>query len=216
MPHASSSRPAGTRWALIVIDVQNDFCAGGALAVPDGDRVIAPLNGYIEQAVADKAPIYASRDWHPPVTSHFARYGGIWPVHCVQETPGAGFHPALRLPADTIVVTTGDDPDLPGYSAFEGHLPAGATLAADLRERGITDLYIGGLATDYCVKHTVLDGLAAGFHVAVLGDAIAGVNVRPDDSDAALAEMRGRGAALVTGRLHAQDSPRSGERTAPR
>jgi nicotinamidase/pyrazinamidase len=201
----SDPRPeaAQPRWALLVIDVQNDFCAGGALAVPDGNRVIAPLNRYVEQAVAGRAPIYASRDWHPAVTGHFAPYGGTWPVHCVQETPGASFHPQLRLPDDAVVVTKGDDPGLPGYSAFDGRVPGGASLAADLRARGITGLYVGGLATDYCVKHTVLDGLAAGFHVAVLEDAIAGVNVQPGDSSAALAEMTGSGAVLVSGRAGA-------------
>ena len=199
----SDARPQSERpqWALLVIDVQHDFCSGGALAVPDGNRVIAPLNRYVEQAVAAHAPIYASRDWHPAVTSHFAQYGGTWPVHCVQETPGARFHSELQLPDDAIVVTKGDDPSFPGYSAFDGRVPAGASLAADLRTRGVTDLYIGGLATDYCVKHTVLDGLAAGFHVAVLEDAIAGVNVQPGDSSAALSEMTAGGARLVSGRV---------------
>jgi nicotinamidase/pyrazinamidase len=193
-----SGRP---RWALLVIDVQLDFCAGGALAVPDGDRVVEPLNRYIEEAVAGHAPVYASRDWHPAVTSHFAQYGGTWPVHCVQATPGAGFHPRLRLPDDAVVVTKGDDPSLPGYSAFDGRVPGGASLAADLRTRGVTELYVGGLATDYCVKHTVLDGLAAGFQVAVLEDAVAGVNVQPGDSSTALAEMTSGGARLAGGRV---------------
>ena len=185
------------RLALLLVDVQNDFCPGGALAVPNGDRVVTALNGYIQDAVAQGAPIYASRDWHPVVTSHFRQYGGQWPAHCIQNTEGAEFHPNLKLPPPTIVVTKGEDPERAGYSAFEGHTAEGKTLLADLRQRQVAHLYVGGLATDYCVKHSVLDARAAGIQVTVLEDAIAGVDMEPGDSARAIAEMIDAGAVVA-------------------
>jgi len=182
------------RSALLIVDVQRDFCPGGALAVPNGDRVVSALNHYIQDAMARGVPIYASRDWHPSVTSHFKEYGGEWPVHCVQETAGAQFHPDLRLPASTIIVSKGENPDRPGYSAFEGHTQEGKTLQQDLRGRHVDHLYIGGLATDYCVRASVLDALKSGLTVTILQDAIAGVDVRPGDSARAITEMRDAGA----------------------
>jgi nicotinamidase/pyrazinamidase len=187
-------RPADS--ALFIVDAQNDFCAGGALAVPGSEQVVQALNRHIEDAASRGLPVYASRDWHPPVTDHFEKYGGTWPVHCVQETPGARFHPGLRLPPAATVITKGDRPDRHGYSAFEGHTPQGRALLADLQARGITHLYVGGLATDYCVKHTVLDALASGLRVTVLEDAISGVDVTAGDSARALAEMRAKGAEV--------------------
>jgi nicotinamidase/pyrazinamidase len=184
------------RTGLLVVDVQNDFCPGGALAVRGGDRVIPPLNRYIDEAVAQGHPVYASRDWHPPVTRHFQAYGGEWPVHCVADSSGAAFHDDLRLPPSAIVITKGEDPDHPGYSAFHGRTPDGKPLLADLRARGVEHLMVGGLATDYCVKQSVLDALASGFQVTVLGDAVAGVDVAPGDSERALAEMRAAGAKV--------------------
>jgi nicotinamidase/pyrazinamidase len=183
--------------ALLVVDVQKDFCPGGALPVPDGDQVVQVLNQYIVDASARGWPVYASRDWHPPVTRHFQPYGGQWPPHCVQNTEGANFHPHLRLPAFTIVISKGQDPDTPGYSALQGHTPDGTLFLEDLRERRMEHLYVGGLATDYCVKHSVLDLLRAGLAVTVLGDAIAGVDVQPGDSARALADMRKAGADVV-------------------
>jgi nicotinamidase/pyrazinamidase len=183
--------------ALLVVDVQNDFCPGGALAVPSGNRVVGALNGYIARAVEHGLTVYASRDWHPATTTHFKAYGGPWPPHCVQGSEGARFHPDLRLPPDAVVVTKGEDPASPGYSAFEGHLPGGRRFGTDLRDRGVTHLYVGGLATDYCVRQSVLDGLSAGLTVTVLADAIAGVD--REDSARALAEMRERGAEVATG-----------------
>ena len=194
-----SSTAGAERRALLVVDVQNDFCTGGALAVPGSEHVIAHLNRSIEDAQRKRIAIYASRDWHPAVTNHFADYGGTWPVHCVQDSAGARFHPDLVLPPDTIVVTKGEDQRLPGYSAFDGHTDDGTSLGADLRARGITHLVVGGLATDYCVKHSVLDALSSGLQVTVLEDAIAGVDVHPGDSDQALKEMRERGAQVVKG-----------------
>jgi nicotinamidase/pyrazinamidase len=185
------------RTALLVVDLQNDFCAGGALAVPNADRVVSALNQYIGEAVAHGVSIYASRDWHPLLSNHFKPYGGPWPVHCVKDTDGARFHPNLRLPATAIAITKGEDSASPGYSAFEGHTPGGKPLLADMRERGIGELYVGGLATDYCVKHSVLDALSAGLQVTLLEDAIAGVD--SEDSARAIVEMRHRGACVMAG-----------------
>jgi nicotinamidase/pyrazinamidase len=185
------------RDALLVVDVQNDFCAGGALAVPHADRVVAALNRYIGEAVAKGVTIYASRDWHPAVTRHFKAFGGEWPVHCVKGTPGAAFHKDLRLPRDTIVISKDVGPDSHGYSAFEGTTPDGSSFGEDLARRGIEHLYVGGLATDYCVQHSVLAALDEGFDVTVLEDAIAGVNLDPEDSARALDRMRQRGAIVL-------------------
>jgi nicotinamidase/pyrazinamidase len=185
------------RAALLVVDVQKDFCPGGALAVPGGDRVVPALNRHIARAVERRWPVYASRDWHPPVTSHFRQYGGEWPPHCVENTEGAGFHEDLNLPPSAIVITKGQDPDHPGYSAFQGRTPEGRELLDELRHRQVKHLYVGGLATDYCVKHSVLDAMKAGLEVTVLADAVAGVNLRPDDSARAIEEMRAAGAEVV-------------------
>ena len=186
-----------SRSALLIVDVQNDFCPGGALPVPGGDRVVPSLNRYVADAAERGMPVYASRDWHPAVTRHFKGYGGEWPPHCVQNTNGGRFHPDLELPASTIVVSKGQDPDKPGYSAMEGYTPDGKTLLADLRQRQVEHLYVGGLATDYCVRQSVLDALQEGFAVTVLQDAIAGIDARPGDTDRALAEMRDAGATLA-------------------
>ncbi|MFI5274044.1 MAG: isochorismatase family protein [Ktedonobacterales bacterium] len=175
--------------ALLIVDVQNDFCPGGALAVPSGDAVVPVLNDYIARAQAAGIPIFASRDWHPASTRHFVTQGGRWPVHCVRETPGAAFHPDLRLPAGTPIVTKGTSTDDDGYSMFEGTLPGGEPLLDALRARGITRLHAGGLATDYCVRATVLDALRNGFAVGLLADAIRAVNVAPGDDQRAIAEM---------------------------
>jgi len=188
----------GSPSALLIVDVQNDFCPGGALAVPEGDRVVPVLNRAAEAAAAEGWPVYASRDWHPPETRHFKDFGGPWPRHCVRDTPGAAFHPALRLPPGTIVVTKGEDPGADGYSAFEGRTPEGGGLLEDLQRRGVRHLYVGGLATDYCVKRSVLDARQHGFDVTVLTDAIAAVNVQPGDEERALEEMRQAGARLAT------------------
>lgn len=198
-----------SRAGLLIVDVQNDFCAGGALAVPDSARVVSALNRYIDDAVANGMTIYASRDWHPAVTSHFETFGGTWPAHCLQGTDGAGFHPDLRLPSTAIVITKGEEPNSPGYSAFEGHTPGGTLFLAELRERGIDHLYIAGLATDYCVKHSVLDARSAGLKVTILEDGIAGVDARPGDSARAIRHMRESGADVVTSLGSLIDEPSS-------
>jgi nicotinamidase/pyrazinamidase len=186
------------RDGLVLVDVQNDFCPGGSLAVPEGDRVVPVLNGYVQRFLAAGAPIFASRDWHPARTKHFRADGGLWPPHCVQGTPGAAFHAGLTVPAAAVVVSKGMDPDQDAYSAFQGEDPAGRPLAVALAERGVRRLYVGGLATDYCVRATVLDALRQGFEVLVLADAVRAVDGVSGDGDRAIAEMRQAGARLVT------------------
>jgi len=183
--------------ALLLVDVQNDFFAGGALAVPNADGVLPPLNRYIAEAVDHRMPVYASRDWHPAVSSHFKKYGGPWPPHCVQGSAGARFHDDICLPPALTVITKGDDFASSGYSDFEGHTGAGTPFLADLRARGISHLYVGGVATEYCVRYTVMDALAAGLRVTVLQDAIAGIDA--EDSERALAEMLEGGAEFAPG-----------------
>lgn len=183
--------------ALILVDVQNDFCPGGALGVPGGDAVVEPLNRAAAAFAAAGLPIIATRDWHPPHTRHFQPFGGPWPVHCVQGSQGAAFHSDLRLPAETLLLYKGIDEQRDGYSAFDGVSETGTTLAQLVAEKGINHLCIGGLATDYCVRTTVLDALAHGLTVTVLTDAIAGVDLQPGDSERALAEMRAAGARML-------------------
>jgi nicotinamidase/pyrazinamidase len=184
--------------ALVLVDVQNDFCPGGSLAVPEGDRVVPVLNRYIARFREAGAPIFATRDWHPPKTRHFQAYGGAWPPHCVQGTPGAEFHPALEVPKDAVVVSKGMDPEQDAYSGFQAEDERGVAFGTLLQARGVRRLYVGGLATDYCVKATVLDARRAGFEVRVLADAVRAVDVQPGDGARALAEMQEAGAQLVT------------------
>ena len=200
---------AGSGSALLIIDVQKDFCAGGALAVPNGDRVVPPLNRYITDAIARGWPIYASRDWHPVVTKHFRQYGGEWPPHCVQGTEGAAFHDDLKLPPSAIVISAGASQDSDGYSAFEGRLSDGTPFLDHLRERGVGHLYVGGLATDYCVKHSVLDARRADLEVTVLTDAIAGIDVNAGDAERALEEMRAAGAHISSHKASKSQATRS-------
>jgi nicotinamidase/pyrazinamidase len=176
---------------LVVVDVQNDFCPGGALAVPEGDKIVPILNKYIERFEKARAPIIFTRDWHPFDHSSFREQGGPWPPHCIQNSKGAEFHPELFMPVGAEVVSKADRKD-EAYSFFQG-----TDLAAKLHQRGITRLLVGGLATDYCVKETVLDGLEHGFEVFHLDDASRGVNVSPDDSDRALREMVAMGAKRI-------------------
>jgi nicotinamidase/pyrazinamidase len=186
-----------SRDALVVVDVQNDFCPGGALGVPDGDRVVPALNRYAERFAVKGAPVLATRDWHPPRTKHFKAWGGVWPPHCVQDTPGAAFHPDLILPAGTEIVSKGMDPELDAYSAFQAETAGGMPFAVVLGERGIGRLFVGGLATDYCVKATALDALKEGFEVVVLDDAVRAVDLGAGDGERAMAEMRAAGAQVT-------------------
>jgi len=179
------------RRALIVVDVQNDFCPGGALAVPAGDEVVAPLNNLIEEFLSRGEPVYKSRDWHPRKTKHFAAYGGTWPVHCVQDTRGAEFHPELIDDPHIRVVSKGMG-DEDNYSAFDG-----TDLAERLREQNIEEVWVGGLATDYCVKNTVLDALREGFKVKAVADAMRAVEFQPGDGERAITEMQQSGAEII-------------------
>ena len=184
--------------ALLIVDVQNDFCPGGALAVAEGHTVVPLLNQYMERAATAGVPIFASRDWHPAHTAHFREHGGQWPPHCVQGTPGAEFHPDLRLPEGTVVVSKGMNPVDEGYSLFEGKLEDGRDALTALRDLGVTRVHVGGLATDYCVRATTLDALAARFDVFLLEDAIRAVEVQPGDGARAIEEMRAAGAVPET------------------
>ena len=177
--------------ALLVVDVQNDFCPGGSLAVNEGDQVVAPLNQLIQEFLENGEPVFRSRDWHPSQTKHFADYGGTWPVHCVQNTRGAEFHPDLMVDnrIHTISKGLGDEDS---YSAFDG-----TDLDAQLKELGVEEVWIGGLATDYCVKNTVLDALKSGFKVKALEDAMRAVNLSPEDGERAISEMRQAGAEII-------------------
>ena len=183
--------------ALLVVDMQIDFCPGGSLAVPGGDAIIPVINRYIEIFRAQGVPVIATRDWHPPVTSHFREFGGLWPSHCVQESEGARFHPALKLPEDVIIVSKGMDPSRDDYSSFRAILETGGFLQDLLKEKGVTKLFICGLATDYCVRETSLDALHAGLAVTVLKDAVRGVDLKADDSARALEEITTAGAVLA-------------------
>lgn len=183
---------------LFVVDVQNDFCPGGSLAVQEGDAVVPVLNQYMERATAAGMPIFASQDWHPERTHHFAAYGGRWPVHCVQGTPGAALHSDLRLPRGTQIIVKGMSTQDEGYSAMEGQLPDGRNVVDELRRLGAQRVYVGGLTTDYCVRTTVLDALAAGFDTYLLIDATRAVDVAPGDGERAIREMIESGAHVET------------------
>ena len=178
--------------ALIVVDVQNDFCPGGSLAVAHGDEVVKPLNKLAGEFMDRGELVFKTRDWHPARTKHFQTYGGAWPVHCVQNTVGAKFHPDLIDDPRITVISKGIDENADGYSGFDG-----TNLAQILREQGVEEVWVGGLATDYCVKHTVLDALHEGFAVKALADAMRPVNVNPEDGQQAIAEMRKAGAEIV-------------------
>lgn len=183
--------------ALIVVDVQNDFCPGGSLAVSRGDEVVPVLNRVIERFTKAAMPIFATRDWHPERTSHFKDHGGPWPAHCVQGTNGAEFHPGLTLGDGVVMVSKGMAADEDSYSGFQAIDSTGTPLAELLRRKGIERIFVGGLATDYCVKQTVLDGLKEGFKVVLLKDSIRAVNLSPQDGELAIHEMVKAGATTV-------------------
>ena len=179
--------------ALLITDIQKDFLPGGALPVTDGDEIIPVLNGYIRRFEEAKAHVLASRDWHPPNHMSFKAQGGPWPPHCIQQTDGAKFSPALKLPSHTVVISKATDPKREAYSAFDG-----TNLANELRTLGVRRLFVGGLATDYCVVNTVLDACKLGFETVVLMDATLGINVEPGDVDRAVETMLKNGAKQAT------------------
>jgi len=184
--------------ALLIVDLQNDFCPGGALPVSEGDGIVPRLNDYIGLFREAGRPIVATRDWHPPQTTHFVTQGGPWPPHCIQDTPGAQFHPDLALPEDTLVVSKGMGAAEDAYSAFDARDDQGRPLAQRLRELGVTHLYVGGLALDYCVKASALDAITQGLGATVLIDATRAVNVNPHDAELALEDLVRSGVVLAT------------------
>lgn len=179
--------------ALIITDIQNDFLPGGALPLKEGDLVIPALNEYTKIFRKSNATVVASRDWHPPNHMSFKERGGIWPAHCVQGTRGAEFSTLLKVPEGTIIVSKATDPDKEAYSVFDG-----TGLAEKLNELKITRIFVGGLATDYCVVNTVIDARRLGLDAVVLSDATKGINVNPGDVDKALETMLKLGASQMT------------------
>jgi nicotinamidase/pyrazinamidase len=175
--------------ALLVIDFQNDFCPGGALAVEEGDQIAEPI-GRLAQRFDH---VFATRDWHPPDHSSFETEGGSWPVHCVQGTPGAELHPAMDEIEIDATVDVGREREDQGYSGFEK-----SNLAELLRERGVEQIAVGGLATDYCVRASAIDACHEGFDVTVVEDAIRAVDVDPGDGERAIEDMKAAGAKIAT------------------
>jgi nicotinamidase/pyrazinamidase len=176
--------------ALIIVDFQNDFTPGGALAVTDGDRIADRVNELAADPRFDL--VVATRDWHPADHGSFAERGGPWPVHCVQGSEGAELHPSLDQSRVDVIVDKGTDPDTEGYSGFDG-----TTLAELLRERDVDSVTLVGLATDYCVKSTALDALRQGLEVTVDSAGVRGVDVHEGDSERALEQVRGAGAKVA-------------------
>jgi nicotinamidase/pyrazinamidase len=177
------------REALLIIDVQNDFIPGGALAVPDGDEIIGPVGELLDSGRFEL--VVATRDWHPPDHASFRDQGGPWPPHCVQGTEGAEIHDSIPRERIDVIVDAGYEPQLEGYSGFEA-----TPLGEILREHEIDRVTVVGLATDYCVKHTALDALANGFAVEVVTEAIRGIDAEPGDSERALAELADAGSTI--------------------
>lgn len=180
-----------------MVDVQNDFCPGGALAVREGDMVVPIVNALAALVTRAGGPVFASRDWHPEASRHFAVHGGPWPRHCLQQSAGAQFHPALRLPPGTTVVTKGDSLDDEGYDAFEGRTSDGRGLADALRAAGVRRVLVAGLATDYCVRASALGAVAAGFETVLIEDGVRPVDVSAGDGARAIAEMRAAGVKVT-------------------
>jgi nicotinamidase/pyrazinamidase len=179
--------------ALVVVDVQVDFLPGGSLAVPDGDQVVPVLKGYIAAFRRAGLPVVATRDWHPPDHCSFQTLGGPWPPHCVAGSHGAAFAPGLDLPEAAWIVSKATSPKKDAYSGFQG-----TGLDRLLRKARIARVFVGGLATDYCVLNTVRDALGLGYRAVLLMDAIRPVEARAGDGERAVAEMLGAGAIPAT------------------
>lgn len=180
--------------ALLIVDVQNDFLPGGSLPVASGAAVLGPLNAWIARFQQARLPIFATRDWHPPGHCSFRPQGGPWPAHCVADSAGAAFPSQLALPPATIVVSKGRQREAEAYSGF-----AGSELDRELRDLGVARLFVGGLATDYCVLATVNDALRLGYRVVLLADAVRPVDARAGDGQRAIAAMCAAGAQLLRG-----------------
>ncbi len=190
--------------ALLLVDIQNDFCAGGALAVAEADQIIPIVNRLIPKFQT----IVATQDWHPLNHSSFKEHGGPWPPHCVQHSRGAELHPGLDAATIAFRVRKGALPERDDYSEFEGVDDGGAKLDGLLESRGVETVYVVGLATDYCVKATVLDALANGYKVFVFEDGVKAVNVAPGDGDRAIEEMAAAGAHIINSNA-VLDEPRT-------
>lgn len=175
--------------ALIVVDMQRDFMPGGALPVPEGDKIIPRCNEYIKEFRKRGALIVATRDWHPPNHISFKERGGPWPKHCVRDTPGAEF--VVELPADAVIISKATEPDKEAYSGFEG-----TNLAEILRKNGVRRVYVCGVATEYCVKATALDAVKHGFETYLLRDAVKGIT--PEGELEALREMERAGVKVLS------------------
>lgn len=180
--------------ALVLVDVQKDFLPGGALAVPEGDRVVPVLNAWVARFRAERLPVFATRDWHPPDHCSFAAQGGPWPPHCVAGSEGAAFAPDLDLPPEAAVISTATTPKKEAYSGFQG-----TDLGERLRALGVNRVFVGGLATDYCVHDTVLDARRQGLDVVLLTDAVRPVEVTPGDGLRAVDDMIEAGAMPLAG-----------------
>lgn len=176
-----------------MVDVQNDFCPGGSLAVKDGDAVVAPLNKIISKFVEAHLPVFITRDWHPADHCSFKAQGGIWPPHCVAGTHGAEFHPGLHIPEGAVVISKGTKRDKEAYSAFQG-----TDLMERLKSLGIDEVIIGGLTTEYCVRESTHDAISSGINVRVMGDCIRGVEVHRGDSKRAIEDIARAGASMTT------------------
>lgn len=179
--------------ALIIVDVQNDFCPGGSLGVEGGEEVAATLSSLATHFKLKGARIFATQDWHPENHSSFKEQGGPWPPHCVQGSHGAEFHENLQLPVGTSIVRKGSDQAVDAYSGF-----LDSNLEEQLRRSDVKRLFVGGLTTDYCVLNTVLDARSLGFETCLIEDAVAAVNVEPDDGEKAVQKMKDSGAKPVT------------------
>lgn len=176
---------------LIVVDVQNDFCSGGALAVPDGDAVVAPINQLMDEVEF----VVATRDWHPADHGSFVEQGGPWPPHCVQGTPGAELHAGLHTDRIDAIVDAGYEPGLEGYSGFEE-----TDMESVLHEHGVDRVHVAGLALDYCVRATALDAREKGFDVVLHLDATRAIEAQPGDAERTVAELREAGVQITSTR----------------
>ncbi|MFQ5969847.1 MAG: isochorismatase family protein [Nitrososphaerales archaeon] len=175
--------------ALIIVDMQNDFMPTGRIPVPDADKIVPVLNKYVEIFLSNKLRIFATRDWHPPNHISFKQRGGFWPMHCVKDTTGADFQNDLKIPRSITIISKGSEADKEAYSGFEG-----TDLARKLEQNSIERILVGGVATDYCVKNTVLDALRLGLNCILLEDAVKGIR----NGEEALKEMLSKGANITS------------------
>ncbi len=183
--------------ALLIVDFQNDFCPKGSLAVKDADKIVPVVNKYISKFNSKGYTIFASADWHPADSKHFDKNGGLWPVHCVAKTKGAEFHPELNILKSVIILYKGTLAEEDGYSAVTAKDENKKELKRLLMDKGIDEVYVCGLATDYCVKSSVLDLIKEGFKVFLLIDAVKAVNLKANDGENAIKEMSESGVVII-------------------